>query len=514
MARVKNPTTLSGYFGLSRRALDGLDVLDITLAIDTRLFIDPLLFQHSRHDEIRRTAVAQYRSHFEKVIRFLSATTRQGDVAWRTARRLLAFHEIRGTCLGYGAASIYGSGFGYEMTDRLLRVGKEIVDLGITDPDLFPAMALFEAGIGPDRISDMATNAVLGALMDFNTAVLKELRLKGEPFDIAGLSGSFLRNPFQARRTPIILVPKDILRKLPVARDWDEIADAAARNEALRNRVNQHIGHIWAEEAKRDIDELKRQALANFEAFQTLLDAMHAVLPIPYSVDRDPDGLIKWAHIAREFAEGFPLDLTQFRHPADLESVTRLVGLIIERFRQLIENNGLNKELYTESGAPRHESTAQRLFFAVESVVKGICRKPAINTIKYLRVGKQPQSGFFYRLVAYSYCHANNVDISPEVDSGSGQVDFKLSRGAESRVLVEIKLSANPKLVHGYGAQLEIYKKAEATTRAFYLVIDVGRMGKKVDQLTKLKNDASSRGEPLSELVFIDGTIKPSASKR
>jgi hypothetical protein len=42
---------------------------------------------------------------------------------------------------------------------------------------------------------------------------------------------------------------------------------------------------------------------------------------------------------------------------------------------------------------------ASPLSHTVESVGKGICRKPAINTIKYLGVGKQPQAGFFYRLV-------------------------------------------------------------------------------------------------------------------
>lgn len=50
--------------------------------------------------------------------------------------------------------------------------------------------------------------------------------------------------------------------------------------------------------------------------------------------------------------------------------------------------------------------------------------------------------------------------------------------------------------------------------RAFYVVIDVGRMGKKDDRLVKVRNEASSRGEPLSELVFVDGTLKASASKR
>lgn len=480
MAKVRNPTTLSDYFKIDPNTLIKLGVLDPTLAIDTKLFIDPLLFSCSTHQEIYKTAVSQYRRHFELVIKFIEKTKYPNDVAWRSAKKLFVFHEIQGTCLGYGAASIHGRGFGQELTNRLLVVGKEIVDLGIRDPDLFSAMALFEADIGPDRISDMATNVIQKALIDFNHRILEELNLKREEFIIGRTTGQFLRNPFQSRPTPIILVPKDILRTLPIARDWDEVADAAHKNEILRDRVNKHIGHIWAAKTKRDKKKLRRQALASKEAFQALLDALHGVSPKSYNVDLDPDGLIKWAHVAQKFTASFPLNLLHLQKPRDLYEVYNLVNCIIDQFQQLIQHNGLNKELYKDKRQPRHESTAQRLFFAV----------------------------------AYCYCKANNVDISPEVDSGTGQVDFKFSRGFDKRVLVEVKLSTNPKLVHGYETQLEAYKKAEQTMKAFYVVINVGKMGKKDKRLISVRNKASKCGDPLSGLVFIDGAMRPSASKR
>ena len=480
MARVRNPSTLSTHFGIGQGILSALGVLDVTLAIDTRLFIDPLLLSNSSHPELNTDAVEQYQRHFENVVKFLTATKQHEDVAWRSARRHLEFHEIRGTCLGYGAASIDGSGFGRGLTERILRVGKEIVDLGINDPVLFPAMALFEADIGPDRISDMTTNVIRRALVSFNKRILNELSMTGEEFRISGEPGVFLKNPFQDQRMPIILVPKDILRELPIAQDWDTVADAAWKNDVLRKRVNQHIGHIWAAKTKRDKAKLRSQVLSSQEAFQTLLDILHGTPRKAYSVDTDPDGLIKWAHIAKKFADGFPIDLSKYQRISDLETLNGLVGIIVHKFKHLIENNGLNKELYKENRKPKHEATAQRLFFAI----------------------------------AYCYCEANNVDISPEVDSGSGQVDFKMSKGFNTRVLVEIKLSTNAKLVHGYESQLETYKKSEQAMRAHYVVIDVGRMGKKDERLLKVKNDAASRFEPLSELVFVDGTVRPPASKR
>lgn len=480
MAKVSNPTTFAGHFGLDPVKLAQLGVLDPTLAVDTKLFVDPLLFPASAHPEIHTNATAEYRRHFEKAIRFLAASKTPEDVAWRTARRLLRFHEIRGTCLGYGAASIHGSGFGVDLTERLLRVGKEIVNLGVQDPDLFPAMALFEADIGPDRISDMATNVIRSALVDFNRRILKALRLVGEPFEIDGIQGEFIMNPYQRHRTPIILVPKDVLRLLPIASDWYGIADAAAKNEALRRRVNEHIGHIWAAKTKRDKEQLRSQALASREAFLTLLDTIHGVPQRAYNVDADPDGLVKWADAGRQFAARNPLDLSAFKGASTLDRVYVLVAEIISKFQHLVEHNGLNKELYKDNRIPRHESTAQRLFFAV----------------------------------AYCYCEANDVDISPEIDTGTGQIDFKLSAGFKSRVLVEIKLSTNSKLIQGYETQLETYKKSQQTMRAFYVVIDVGGMGKKVERLVSTKNAASAKGHPLSDFLVVDGTIKASASKR
>lgn len=480
MPKVRNPTTFSAQFGVDPAKLDALGVFDPTLAIDTKLFIDPLLFLKSRHPEVRLEAVGQYKQHFETVIKFLAATKTSEDVAWRTARGLLEFHELRGTCLGYGANSIAGSGFGPELTERVLRVGKEIVDLGIRDPDLFPAMALFEAKVGADRISDMATNVVRQALAAFNQRVLRELSLKGETFDLDGGAAELLANPLQRRRTPIILVPTDVLRKLPIARDWDEVADAAHKTEALRRRVNAHIAHIWATKTRRDKAQLRTQALSSREAFQTLLDAIHGVPAKAYDASADPEGLVLWARRATEYAGRFPLALQLHTPTNSVHDAYEVVKRIVARFRQLVEKNGLNRELYRDNRKPRHESTAQRLFFAL----------------------------------AYCYCEANNLDLSPEVDTGSGRIDFKLSHGFEARVLVEVKLSTNSKLVSGYRTQLETYKNAERTNRAIYLVIDVGGLGSKHKRLIAEQNAARGRREPLSDLELVDGIIRPPASKR
>lgn len=478
MAKVSNPTNISREFSIPHSTLEKLGILDATLAIDTRLFIDPLLLALSDHPEMH-DAARTYRKHFEKVIALLKASKRVDDPAWKAARKMLFFPEVSGTCLGYGAGSIRGSGFGSKLAERILQLASQIVEIGIESPELFPAMALFEPDIGPDRISDMTTNIIFSDLARFNERGIKELGLCASKFQIGSSEYMFVANPYEQGQRPLILVPTDILRDLPVAQDWDSIAEAAAKNDQLRDKVNIHIGQIWKKKTKRDKAELKKQALSSGAAFQTLLNAISASPHKAYPISIDPEGLTKWVSAALELAEMNPITLDK---PAKstADKLKSIVLRIVEQFAHLVENCGLNKELYKEDKMPRHESTAQRIFFAV----------------------------------AYAYCKANDIDVSPEIDTGTGKIDFKFSQGFDKRVLVEVKLSTNSSVVSGYNSQLELYKKSQETEWAVYLVIDVGSMGNKDQNLLIAKNEAVKRGDIVSEIKFVDGTIKPSASKR
>jgi hypothetical protein len=185
-------STRPKHFGIDPRLLAQLGVLDPTLNVDTALFPDPLLIAHSQHSEICVRARGTYQSHFEKVIKLLRASNQSGDVAWRNAKRLMEFPEVKWTCLGYGASSVSGSGSGPFTTDGIMRTAKEIVDLGINDPDLFVALGIFEEGIGPDRIGDMTTNVILPDLLTFNQRVLSELRVPTKSINLILKNGSKL----------------------------------------------------------------------------------------------------------------------------------------------------------------------------------------------------------------------------------------------------------------------------------------------------------------------------------
>ncbi len=273
-------------------------------------------------------------------------------------------------------------------------------------------------------------------------------------------------------------MPTDVLKDLPVANDWDEVCRVASENAVLREKVNKLIGEIWMAKTRKDKGKIRTRALASYEAFSTLLESIHGAKPSAYDMNEDPEGIFIWRRIHETVAKEYPLNL-EIPKPLYLKEVYALVMKIVDQFKHLIENRGLSKELW-HAGNRRNEKSVERIYFAV----------------------------------ADSYCKANNIDISPEVDTGTGTIDFKFSQGYDQWVLVELKLSDNPKLVSGYEKQLATYKKAEKTIRAIYLVIDVGKMGKKHEQISKLKSEQIKKGLPTSEVVYIDGSIKPSASKR
>jgi len=481
MAKFQNSILFSEHFQINVSVLNSLGVLNISLNLDIPLFIDPLLLAKSQHEEIRNNGRKNYVDFFKQVIKLLKASKVIDDVPWRNAKRKMKFPEIKGTCLGYSVQSVSGSGSGSFITEHLLRTAKQIVDLGVEDPDLFIAMGLFEEGIGPDRISDMVTNIIRLDLALFTSRITNELGIPTRPISFCTQTGESIEinlplNPFQKDNEPILLVPHDILRELPIVKSWSDIAQAASKNESLRKRVNNEIGDIWKKEAHKT--NLKNKVLSNLPSFETLLELIHQPsLLKAYDTTNDPKGLL----LREEFHRIIEKNPCVIPQPIqkDSEGLTKIVEEIIEQFRFLIEDRRISEQLYNKDNV-RPENCAQAFFYTA----------------------------------AYHYCRANNIDITPEAGTGNGPVDFKFSQGFDSRILVEIKLSVNNKLISGYTKQLSTYGKAEETIQCYYLVIDVGNddKGKILQKLLNLRNAELTAGRHAPEIKIIDGKRRSSAS--
>ncbi len=476
MAKLKNPVRFSTQFDFPLTRLKRLGAFDPILNADTPLFIDPLLLETSHVPEMRAAHVA-WVDRFLNIITVLSAVKAQGDLSWRTADRLMRFPEVAGTCLGYGA-SIAGRGIGRELRERLLTTAKTIVDLGVDNPELFVLLPLIEDDIGPDRISDMTTGIIGNQLADYTRRVLGQHQIPLEEFRIGGARVHLPPNPTAINPTPVILVPKDVLRDLPIASNWGDVARISAQNDDHRARVNRMVGDIWLAKNRRDKADLRARVLANGQAVRTLLEAVMAGTKTPYNMIRDEDGVVNWLEDAYSAATANPVRITRpnRKTAGNLDAV---VKQIIAQFRILIEANGMWKLLYV-GNEHRPEKYSQMLFFAI----------------------------------AQTYCHENDVDISPETDSGGGPVDFKFSVGSKAKVIVEIKLSSNTRLRHGYFEQLETYKEAERPNKAYFLVLNVGRGETQVEAVQTLAEEAERNGDAHSIVEVVDATRKRSASRR
>lgn len=475
------PITLSMALGIHASAIAAVGAIDVSLNCDTNLFIDPLLLDEATDRNLRDCATAAYRERFEQLIGLLAASKKVEDVAWRAARRQLSFHEIPYTHLGYSSGTS-GSGFCVHLSNNLLGTAKEVVEFGVTDPDLFLALALLEDGVGADRISDMTTNIILPCLAQFSLQICDHLGLPRKVFTINGERYQLMPNPLKESE-PILFVPKDIVRDLPIASDWDSVGSAAQQTQTIRDNVNVQIGEIWRAKTKKDKEAIRTNALRGKASFETLIELLRMAAGEPYDLSGDHRGEIYPADLRRAIANSAPLDLSRFSKRAlTAEEANAVVVEIINKYKSLIENNGLWKELWNDAKTvPRLEKAMQRLFFAVAS----------------------------------AYCEANNLDLSPEADAGCGPVDFKMSSGASAKVVVELKRSRNPKLVDGYTKQLETYKVAEGSYFGHYVVIDIGSLTSlKVSALTKAKNDALGLHGRASEITYIDGSVQESASKR
>jgi hypothetical protein len=338
-------------------------------------------------------------------------------------------------------------------------------------------LSLFEEGIGPDRISDMTTNIILPHLIEFTIRQNKILKLPTKAFKIKDETFHLPENPYS--KDPLIFVPRDIVRDLPIASDWSDISRIARETEEYREKVSGNIGKVWATMSKKRKQALRDNALRSKEAFEQILELLKEVPKTPYNFEADHNGEAFWTRL-KDIADKHPLAMSNTpKTIKNIEDAKKLIDTIIKQFQDLVENKGIWKELWSDDKKPRREKAAQRLFF----------------------------------VIAYSYCKANNLDVTPEADTGNGPVDFKFSFGFNTRIVVEIKLSTND-LVHGYTKQLEIYKKAEDTQEGVYLVIDVGSIGKKYNEVQRIRREAIEAGEKTSAIYLVDGNRRESASKR
>lgn len=460
------PLSFTDAFNIDKDLFDSLGAFDPILDIDSKLFVDPALLEVTSCPEFKgsRKEIEQY---FLNIIVLLKHSSSPNDRFWKKADQLLNFIEIKGTCLGYSEKGTDGNGIGQQLRTQVLHSVEQLVRAGAQDPILFELLGVFEERIGCDRISDLIVFKLIDRLISYTERIAKECDFSGPT--IVYRNSVLPKSPYSSQ--PVLLLPKEVLHPLPLAKRYEDISVVCRENERVRNNVNKWFN--FEDGAIPTKDDIFRHMCNDPEFRDAILDSYKNASAIPYDFLRDSFGEMCWYEQGKALARNNPIDI-----PRNV-SLAEIVKTIIGQFKKLVEQNGAWELLFQEDRiTPRTERTSQHLFSAVADL----------------------------------YCQINDIDLSPEVNSGNGPVDFKFSHGYCNKVLVELKLSRNPQLMHCLDKQIPIYMKQENTEKAIYLLINVGN-DKAVKAFSEKYYALDSVTREKIELMIVDAKPKESASK-
>ena len=211
------PISLSEGFGVAVSQAEA-DFVVPNLAADIPVCIDPFLLYKSR-DPTLRELHQQLLGIFQHAFRLHDAGDRAG------LDRLVAFPEVNEIGFGYTQRGIHGSGLGWHLNQLLadlLEASDAVRKRGIRHVE---ELQLLSVGVGADRISDIAANALKRPLVEYTQqqAGLWSIPLRSNVplahyFDAADMEwrdGYFDLpiNPISGR--PLLLVPRRVVRLLP-----------------------------------------------------------------------------------------------------------------------------------------------------------------------------------------------------------------------------------------------------------------------------------------------------------
>jgi hypothetical protein len=472
---------LSTHLGITREDLENIGVYDSTLGVDTKLFVDPKHLVSSDIPEFQDS-----RNHVLRYFRRLIAIHKISHKTPRLltkARDMLAVKEPQGLSIGYGDKTDRGTAVPKNVANAILLSLSEIISVGIEDAEVVELLGLFVSGFGPDSISDLTVSITYPHFCSYTQRISKEFGVKTTEFTIEGVKYQLPKHPF--RDSQIIFVPSNFLQQLPMALDWDGIAEAAEHNEKLRDDFHEILLPVIGEV----FDEAESKSPEELEVFKTsilnLVGIYRAVQKETYNLDSDVAGFYN----LKPFADSQNAVIVPTNQPKNQAGLMKATLELLEQFKRGVEDNAGNKLLYhkTPTGVvikekPHREDVLQTLFY----------------------------------LIGDLYCSKAKIALHREPNAGRGPVDFSLSLDYDTKILVETKKSTNNDLLKGYSKQVEAYKKGEHAFACFYVVVIVKETNpdkeNQLDILKKQHKQNKKDGKNCPELFIVDGLIYPSPS--
>ncbi|WP_238653839.1 hypothetical protein [Paenibacillus piscarius] len=446
-------------------SLEELGVFDSLLNEDSNYFINI--------KRLKSTKVPEFSDSYKKINHFfrdigilLKASTNKQDKNYRTALKKFDFPEVQGINLGFSKGK-RGAGFGKKLKEKIINDASEIIKSGSEQPEIFHLVGLFEENVGPDRLSDMVARLIYDEIVLYTKNINELLGINQFNYPNIKFVNGLAINSY--KKCEILLLPIDILHELPIAKDWEDIDRVCRENEIIREEINGLVEKEWKKlSVGKKKEYLREHIFKNPEILQRVIANYDAIVVAPYDVNKNMEYLIeKIIYNIRKTDE----TVSNFN-----KSSFEAAREILLHYKQWVEN--------------------QKGY----SVLQGVESK---NEEKIVQRTLHGCAGY--------YCNINGLDISPESNTGRGPVDFKISRGMDKTV-IEIKLTSNSQVVHGFEVQIEEYAKSEQTENKIFLLVDNGKESHRVLKVMESYKKRKAEGQKPAEIIIIDTKPKSSAS--
>lgn len=483
--RMKKPLKrLSQYVGIPASEFLKRGLFNPSVDGDTDLFIDPRLLHKSKFKIFKKDAVNAYDLYYEELAKKIKLILKVNNNKTKEKMKSnltkeLSAPDLEGLMLGY-AGHNPGRGATGSYAKAIMDNAFEIYENYDGDSTIFSLLNLLTEGIGADYIGDITSQIIRKQIYKFTEVVSKKMKIGTELFIIEGEKYHLPihPNPPIRKRIPILIVPNDILSQLPTDANFDYVFGGFLNdNDEIRSNVNTKIATIFntyeekANRQKQIFQLIKNDKDLNSE----LLKFVKEIESNSYNFNKDNKGIYDSEKL-RELLNFDKLEKLK------QDSIENTVDKVVKEFQKYISNDNELKRLFLwkDESKWQPESHWQKVF----------------------------------QLFVYLYLEHYNIDLSPETSTNKGLIDFKLSQGANERILIEMKLSKNLKFKNGLTKQLEEYKTCfNNVKKSYYIYIDLEKdfsiSNQKRAELIKLRKELKLN----TKIIFINGLVEKSASK-
>ncbi len=475
------------FFDVGEDVLENYGAFNVSLINDLPLFIDPFLLFDSEE--------GKYKALHDEIIRyvkFLRDVSAEPSINKGLVASWFRFPEVSQNWLGFSQKGNRGSGLGADFATvlhhNLHRVFRDFGFETITRGSHLEKLCLLGEGVGRDHLSDFTTNLIKGYLLEYTQTFAREYvdpKLR-RTFAVDKVSFDYETRRWRRGQYDlpvflddyVLLTPKEILTKDEAWINRGEFLDqfqeiyTSVSDTQLRGQVNEYFLRRLTE----DMTEKERRAVAaaTAEQFPAVLDY--------YIKQKEDTG--------------------EEAHKVSSLKVRETEVQFVEHIRDLVETHLAGTEFY-ELGDSFEESLRRVMF------LKDVIENKDGYRVFYAHgkpLKREADLQIMYRLTWY----ATSYDVNREPNNGRGPVDFKVSKGAANKALVEFKLASNGKLRQNLQHQVEVYKAANDTSKSIKAIMYFTEA--EFNKVRKILKELNLLGR--RDVVLIDARDdnKPSAS--